>query len=246
MRQTCSKPASVSGILPGLLAALGSSAAVPAAPEQPAAPEIGARALIERIEAHHRSLPHFEARFEQRFSPRIFGRDRIETGRLIVKQPGRMRWDYETPEPKVFVSDGTNTWFHVPADQQVVVGSFAGGDDAAAAAVPGESTVNPLDFLTGGAAILDHFDAFAVGEESVGHRTVSLTPRGTGGEIQSLRLSVDGETGRILTIESEDPEGNLTTLAFRDYRTGPAPDDSLFTFTIPPGTDVVTASALRE
>ena len=100
----------------------------PAGPGSPRAarpaPDPEAVALIERVEAHHRSLPHFEARFEQRFSPRIFGRDRVETGRLTVKRPARMRWDYEQPEPKVFVSDGTNTWFHVPADEQVVVGSL--------------------------------------------------------------------------------------------------------------------------
>ena len=230
------------GAAPGLPA---TRAAAPAQADADA--ERRARVLIERVEAHHRSLPHFEARFEQRFSPRIFGRERIETGRLTVKQPGRMRWDYEVPEPKVFVSDGTNTWFHVPADQQVVVGSFGNTVDGGNETPFGDEgpAVNPLDFLTGNAAILDHFDAFVGGPGAPGFRAVSLIPRQPGGEIQSLELTVDTGSGRIHAIESEDPEGNRTTFEFTDFRSDTTPADSLFTFTIPPGTEVVTASALR-
>ena len=213
------------------------------APASSSAPDPEAVALIERVEAYHQSLPHFAARFEQRFSPRIFGRDRVESGRLTVKRPARMRWDYEEPEPKVFVSDGNSTWFHVPADQQVVVGAF-GRDDPGTAGETGG--LNPLEFLTGDATILDHFDALLASEPpNPGLRTVALVPRQTNAEITSLSLTVDAESGRIRGIESEDLEGNRTTFRFTDFRFETSPDDSLFTFTIPPGTDVVTASDLR-
>lgn len=207
------------------------------------APDPEAAALIERVEAYHQALSHFEARFEQRFSPRIFGRDRVESGRLTVKRPARMRWDYEEPEAKVFVSDGNNTWFHVPADQQVVVGAFGSDGQGADGETGG---LNPLELLTGDATILDHFDAL-LGDESPasGLRTVTLVPRQTNEEITSLSLTVNAGSGQIRGIDSEDLEGNRTTFRFTDFRFGPAPDDSLFTFTIPPGTDVVTASDLR-
>ena len=226
--------------LPAAFATTLAAAGEPAFPAPTPDPE--AVALIERVEAYHQSLPHFEARFEQRFSPRIFGRDRVETGRLTVKRPARMRWDYEAPEPKVFVSDGASTWFHVPADQQVVVGAFGDGQGA-----DGEAGgLNPLEFLTGDATILDHFDALLASEPpDSGLRTVALVPRQTNGEITSLSLTVNTESGLIQGIESEDLEGNRTTFRFTDFRFGTSPDDSLFTFTIPPGTDVVTASDLR-
>ena len=212
-------------------------------PSSRLAPDPEAVALIERVEAYHQSLPHFEARFEQRFSPRIFGRDRVETGRLTVKRPARMRWDYEEPEPKVFVSDGQSTWFHVPADQQVVVGAFGDGGQGSDGEAGG---LNPLEFLTGDATILDHFDALLGSEPpSPGLRAVALVPRRTNGEITSLSLTVHAENGLIQGIESEDLEGNRTAFRFTDFRFGTSPDDSLFTFTIPPGTDVVTASDLR-
>lgn len=240
-RIVCMRILPVAVVLFGL--ALWASAGPGNAPSSRLAPDPEAVALIERVEAYHQSLPHFEARFEQRFSPRIFGRDRVETGRLTVKRPAQMRWDYEEPEPKVFVSDGQSTWFHVPADQQVVVGAFGSdgqGTDGEAGAL------NPLEFLTGDATILDHFDALLGGEEpSPGLRTVALVPRQAQGEIASLSLTVNAESGLIQGIESEDVEGNRTTFRFTDFRFGTSPDDSLFTFTIPPGTDVVTASDIR-
>ena len=234
-------------ILPVSLVLFGLTGSAPAEPGSPSssrpAPDPEAVALIERVEAHHRSLPHFEARFEQRFTPRIFGRDRVETGRLTVKRPARMRWDYEEPEPKVFVSDGANTWFHVPADQQVVVGAF-GSDGRGTGGETGG--LNPLEFLTGDATILDHFDALLASDSpGPGLRTVALVPRQANGEITSLSLTVDAQSGLIQGIESEDVEGNRTTFRFTGFRFGTSPDDSLFTFIIPPGTDVVTASDLR-
>ena len=106
--------------------------------------------------------------------------------------------------------------------------------------------MNPLEFLTGNATILDHFDALLGSEPpEPGLRTVALVPRQANGEITSLSLTVDAESGLIQGIESEDLEGNRTTFRFTDFRFGTSPDDSLFTFTIPPGTDVVTASDVR-
>jgi len=40
-----------------------------------------------------------------------------ESGTVYFSRPGRMRWDYESPEEKLFIVDGTNVWFYVPADR---------------------------------------------------------------------------------------------------------------------------------
>ena len=32
-----------------------------------------------------------------------------------------MRWSYTRPEEKLFVFDGSRSWFYVPADKQVTV-----------------------------------------------------------------------------------------------------------------------------
>ena len=33
-----------------------------------------------------------------------------------------MRWSYTSPEQKLFVFDGTSSWFYVPGDKQVTTG----------------------------------------------------------------------------------------------------------------------------
>lgn len=244
----------VGSVVPALLvvfSALGPAAAgVPPAaePGTPGGADAEAARLVERIERWSREHPHFEARFEQRFRPRIFGRERVESGRLTIRRPGRMRFDYETPEPKVFVSDGTNTWFHVPADRQVVVGAFAPEGDAEA---DGELPPNPLDFLSGAARITDFFEAGMAADEPPGNRrgdapagleAIALTARQPDTGLTALTLLVEAESGRIRGIASEDFEGNRTEFRFSDFRVGDPPDDALFLFRIPPGTEVLTAS----
>ena len=53
-----------------------------------------------------------------------------ERGRLLVKKPGKMRWDYTAPEPKQFVSDGVKMYSYIPQDKQVIVAAVPPDDDA--------------------------------------------------------------------------------------------------------------------
>src|SRR3954468_3412894 len=46
------------------------------------------------------------------------GMERTESGTLWLKKPGKMRWEYRSPEEKLFLSDGKDAWFYVPEDRQ--------------------------------------------------------------------------------------------------------------------------------
>ena len=46
------------------------------------------------------------------------GMTRTESGTLLLKKPGQMRWDYDQPRPKMFVTDGHTAWFYVPGEKQ--------------------------------------------------------------------------------------------------------------------------------
>jgi len=41
---------------------------------------------------------------------------RVESGKVYFSRPGRMRWDYDSPEAKMFLVDGKNVWYYVPSD----------------------------------------------------------------------------------------------------------------------------------
>ncbi|HUJ16224.1 MAG TPA: outer membrane lipoprotein carrier protein LolA, partial [Thermoanaerobaculia bacterium] len=65
-----------------------------------------------------------EAAFTQRFTPKGFTNSQVESGTVIFGTLPMMRWTYTTPEEKVFVFDGTNSWFYVAADKQVTTATI--------------------------------------------------------------------------------------------------------------------------
>jgi outer membrane lipoprotein carrier protein len=69
------------------------------------------RALEFRYQ-HARTL---KAEFYERYSDGNGGVT-AEAGTVYFSRPGRMRWEYESPEQKLFLVDGKNVWFYVPAD----------------------------------------------------------------------------------------------------------------------------------
>ena len=56
-----------------------------------------------------------------------FKNTQVESGSVVFGTLPAMRWSYSKPEQKVFVFDGSNSWFYVPADKQVTVARI---DDA--------------------------------------------------------------------------------------------------------------------
>src|SRR6204780_5387661 len=70
------------------------------------------RAALEARYQHARTL---RASFFERYTDGNGGAS-SESGTVYFSRPGRMRWEYESPEQKLFIVDGTNVWFYVPAD----------------------------------------------------------------------------------------------------------------------------------
>src|SRR5271166_6720141 len=74
-------------------------------------------AIAEKVDQRYNHMQTLEAQFVETYSGA--GMTRKESGRLELKKPGRMRWDYEEPRPKMFLADGSTAWFYVPGERQV-------------------------------------------------------------------------------------------------------------------------------
>src|SRR6266478_6609726 len=75
-------------------------------------------AVVARLQARYHSARTLQATFLERY--RENGRVvRVEAGIAYFRRPGKMRWEYESPEKNVFLVDGKNAWFYVPADHTV-------------------------------------------------------------------------------------------------------------------------------
>jgi outer membrane lipoprotein carrier protein len=155
------------------------------------------------------------------------GREIVERGVVQIKRPGRMRWEYQQPDKKTFVCDGTTFFFYVPAERQVIVREQAG--------VQGLPTL----LLSGQGAIVDQFEvALEAGAAGVGP-SLRLTPRRPDPEIESVRLDLDARE-RIVGLEVLDVQGNRSRFRFDDLREDLRLPDRLFRFEVPPGVEVVT------
>src|SRR5215471_693522 len=72
--------------------------------------------LIRGLQSKYSRLVSLSADFTQIYTA-PGERTRRETGRMLLKKPGKMRWNYTTPEPKLFVSDGRTMYEYVPAER---------------------------------------------------------------------------------------------------------------------------------
>jgi outer membrane lipoprotein-sorting protein len=72
--------------------------------------------VVRALERRYQHASTLRAVFFERYSDGNGG-VAAESGTVYFSRPGRMRWEYESPESKLFLVDGTNVWFYVPADR---------------------------------------------------------------------------------------------------------------------------------
>ncbi|HSC78343.1 MAG TPA: outer membrane lipoprotein carrier protein LolA, partial [Candidatus Acidoferrales bacterium] len=61
-------------------------------------------AAVRRVERHYNRISTLEAEFVQRHT--LGATTLVESGRVYFRKGGRMRWEYESPEAKLFLADG--------------------------------------------------------------------------------------------------------------------------------------------
>src|ERR1700750_2566093 len=76
------------------------------------APELAAA-----LQKKYDGIKDFSADFTHVYEGGVLRKQITERGRLIVKKPGKMRWDYSAPEQKQFVSDGVKMYSYIPQDK---------------------------------------------------------------------------------------------------------------------------------
>src|SRR5437763_16869814 len=73
-------------------------------------------AVAQRVDEHYNQLQSFQADFTEIYQGS--GIQREEVGTLWLKKPGKMRWEYRSPEEKLFLADGKATWLYLRAEKQ--------------------------------------------------------------------------------------------------------------------------------
>jgi outer membrane lipoprotein carrier protein len=168
-----------------------------------------------------REISGHEAEFIQRFLPRGYKKEQVETGRVTFGVPPASRWTYTTPEEKTFVFDGETSWMYVPADEAVMVHRVSQQDK------------NRLPFfvLSDAEKLADWYRIETKGARS------TLTARNENALLRSITIDRDA-SGHVKSLSYVDTQGNSTTFDLGGWKKTSITAET-FTFSPPPGVDVI-------
>ena len=76
-----------------------------------------ADAYVQQFESSYHDVRSLRAEFTQTYT--MGGRTRIEVGRVAFARGGLMRWDYQRPAEKLFLSDGKEASLYIPEEHQL-------------------------------------------------------------------------------------------------------------------------------
>jgi len=183
------------------------------------------------VQAHYDTVRDFTAAFTQTYVGGVLRKRITEQGRLEVKKPGRMRWEYTQPEPKTFVSDGSQMYSYIPADRQVYVSPVPSEDQATTAVL----------FLSGKGNLLRDFDVSYADDADApaGMIALRLDPKLPERDYDWLELVVDRRTYQIRSLVAADRQGGTSTFQFSNLQENVELSDKTFEFKIPRGVDVI-------
>ena len=206
--------------------------------------------MARSLEARYRHAQTLKAAFFERYDDGNAGAQ-AESGTVYFSRPGRMRWEYESPEQKLFLVDGKNVWFYVPADHTASHAKLKESSDwrTPIALLVGKADLSELCRkieVVDGAPVAG--DAAAAGDESAppGNTLLRCTPRGESAQEaskQTIFLEVDSESYLVRVVIHEP--GNATTeFRFGNWEENIPIAEAKFHFQPPPGVSIVDEEAL--
>ena len=147
------------------------------------------------------------------------------SGKFLLQRPGRFRWDYQAPYKQLIVANGQKIWIYDPDLEQVTVKPQATALGSA-----------PAELLSSGESLAANFTVSELGKED-GLDWYELKPKDAETGFDSVRLSFRGRDLEMMKLS--DALGQFTLLRFSNIQHNPKISAEQFTFTPPPGVDIV-------
>jgi len=214
--------------------------------------------VVKLVELRYHSSHTLKAIFLERYNEgRLIAR--VESGTAYFSRPGRMRWEYESPEEKLFLTDGKTTWFYVPADHTVSRISMKESSDWR----------TPLALLTGKASLNRYCKRIEFGDpphDAPNNVALRCMPAGTpdgskhiqsndksdasqalspdaGGQIQLVLLEVDPQTGWLASVTVRQAGGVQLEYSFGKWEGDVEVPETMFHFVAPKGVAIVNGDS---
>ena len=197
--------------------------------------------LLQRLEARYNATHTMEAKFLERYyeNGKLV---RAEAGHAYFQRPGKLRWDYESPEKNTFLVDGKYVWFYSPADHMVTRMPTKQSEDWR----------TPLAFLTSHMKLskvcadlqpdAQTLPSMPVNEVYACTLRETPPPKAGASKVASLEISPEGELVRVM-VPGEG--GTRLEFSFGAWKFDPPLAKGLFEF-VPPKDAVIVNGLLPE
>jgi outer membrane lipoprotein carrier protein len=190
--------------------------------------ELTLEQILNRVEKHYTGKS-FQAEFIQESTIKAMDIVDFASGKIFVRYPGMMRWEYEKPEKQIIITDGHKLWIYRPSDNQVLTGIapafFSDGKGAS--------------FLSDIKLIRQKFKISLENSKEGFFYELKLQPLEKRLDVTDIRLSVTKNTFTVIRIITYNSYGDENRIEFANHQFDVKLEDSLFSFKIPPGADVV-------
>jgi len=178
----------------------------------------------ERLEAALKGLSSLRAGFHQTVTDARGAQTESAEGTVALARPGKFRWDYRVPA-QLIVSAGTTVWLYDVDLSQVTIRPAA------------DSLSGTPALLFSGQTDLGAEFKIADGGEADGLAWSRLTPKNAESDFRELSVGIAG--GELRRMVLVDRLGQTMRIEFDRIERNPRLDASIFSFTPPPGVDVV-------
>jgi len=184
----------------------------------------------------HPTLKAVEARYNAARTLQVLFREdytlpgkprRTESGTLLLRKPGRMRWEYSQPQGKLFLSDGKFLWLWVPEDNRAEKMKLKEADDMRA----------PLAFLLGKLNFEKEFRNIQGSPDAAGTRIVA-EPKTDNLPYSRVEFVVSPDN-LIKKVKVTGFDRSVLDYAFDREQMNPDLASKLFEFKPPAGAQVV-------
>jgi outer membrane lipoprotein carrier protein len=208
------------------------------APSQAKPVRLDLSTVVARVQNRYDQAKDFQARFTQKYSRSVVGRVTVFTGQVHFKKPGRMRWDYDKPEARMFLSNGQVLWLYEPEEKQ------AFKQDLKTSQLPAA-----LAFLMGKGRIADEFEVDWSNDTRFGRPDdyrLSLRPKQPQSTYKSIVFVVDAGDFSVRESVLVDQQGNANHFAFSDLKMNAKVADEVFRWSPPAGVRVVDTGKMEK
>lgn len=191
-----------------------------------------AETIASKVQTKYDTMTSIEAGFQQVTTLNgLNGRAKKASGVVVIKKPGRLRWDYEKPNRQVLVCDGDEVSFYLERENQLIVSK--------ATAYLAEDLT--YAFFTGRGNLLTDFLIEMAPDDmnEAGSYCLKLTPKKSHAQVQYLYLWVDEKNFDLKRIRLIDHLESETDIRFENMVFNKEFADTFFNFVPPEGTEII-------